>query len=777
MKFGDKLALLVYVAALVAAMFLYGDGQAAKHYISNTGSDSNNGHTTGAPWLTTGHACSTVVAGDSVLFMGGTYSDDMSPFGDARTATMSMRASGTAGNPIVFKTAPGYGRATITAPTNGFGIIVPGESYIVFDSLIITNCQRGIWIADEGNYITVKNCKIYDTYLSDVPDNNCGNNGGGVLTFPNNDGGGPGKYIGIVVKSCTLYQNYDCDSNGISTSGVHLYDCLACTVDANVIFDQESGQGVLLKHMDSLCVVSNNFIYNCYKSIGDGGQNYGNKIFNNVIYHSLWVAIELRNSTVSGYDNRKSQVYNNTIYDTPLGILLFWKADELTENQIDSANLWNNIVVNAIYPTLYSNLINGNWDDNFVSHSAQFTNFWTDYNAYWNGATGNVAWWNGSARTLAQLRSSFNWDSSSVNVNPVFADTAGHDFHLTAGSPASVKTGGRGGAYLSYMGAYAPTEAETCVVSQAITKTDTNYTSIQLTDDLSGGVGSYDSVVIYFSATRANVANLSARDTLLTGVSDPKTWTKSGLAANTKYYFRFKAFDDTCHGDTTAIDSLTTLDYPTISQVITDTAFIDSVRLSDNLSGGAAPYDSLILYWSSTRTDVVNLVSGCRTKVASASDPRVFSKTSLLGNTKYYFRVSAYDTDAYSNTSAIDSVTTLPYATPNPLTSCSIDSVGAGLVCFNFVCPSQTADSIRIRYQIGTGYPSWTQGTARLHVYQSGESAKDTFNLSYIPTCILYVRSCVYRANATDTSSSTICMKTFTAGAATPVTKRLMIRK
>ena len=44
------------------------------------------------------------------------------------------------------------------------------------------------------------------------------------------------------------------------------------------------------------------------------------------------------------------------------------------------------------------------------------------------------------------------YDSNSVNINPYLGD----DLKMTDNTPAAIKTGGRGGAYPSYMGAFAP---------------------------------------------------------------------------------------------------------------------------------------------------------------------------------------------------------------------------------------------------------------------------------------------------------------------------------
>ena len=132
------------------------------------------------------------------------------------------------------------------------------------------------------------------------------------------------------------------------------------------------------------------------------------------------------------------------------------------------------------------------------------------------------------------------------------------------------------------------------VISATISITDTNGTSLVLSANLSGGSAPYDSVVYYFSSIRANVVDLSARESLYTAASDPQTMTIGGLTRNTKYYFRVKVFDNGS-GDTTAIDSITTLNHPSFGTITTidttSSSFISSVAYT------AVHISKLALVW------------------------------------------------------------------------------------------------------------------------------------------------------------------------------------
>jgi hypothetical protein len=82
---------------IMLAVFLFAlTAQATNYYVSNSGSDGNNGTSTSTPWKTLAKVNSiTFVAGDTIsLQCGGVWREQLRPLG----------SSGTAGNPIVFQT-------------------------------------------------------------------------------------------------------------------------------------------------------------------------------------------------------------------------------------------------------------------------------------------------------------------------------------------------------------------------------------------------------------------------------------------------------------------------------------------------------------------------------------------------------------------------------------------------------------------------------------------------------------------------------------------------
>src|SRR6185295_7441582 len=91
---------------------------ATTYYVATTGNDSNNGLTAMAPFRNPQRCVNFVVAGDICTVADGTYTD---LDGNGITVYINGAGSGTAGNPITFKST-NIGGALIAISTN------PGQS-------------------------------------------------------------------------------------------------------------------------------------------------------------------------------------------------------------------------------------------------------------------------------------------------------------------------------------------------------------------------------------------------------------------------------------------------------------------------------------------------------------------------------------------------------------------------------------------------------------------------------------------------------------------------
>jgi Bacterial Ig-like domain/Right handed beta helix region len=129
-----------------------GGGGGTTYYVSNSGSNSNDGQTSGSAWQTVAKVNSTTLSpGDQVLFASGqTFSD----------AALVPPNSGTDGAPIHFGT---YGTAGNAVLSKGIGYL--DRHWLVFESLTVTGAGAGVLPFQGGNnsghysnHITIRRC-------------------------------------------------------------------------------------------------------------------------------------------------------------------------------------------------------------------------------------------------------------------------------------------------------------------------------------------------------------------------------------------------------------------------------------------------------------------------------------------------------------------------------------------------------------------------------------------------------------------------------------------
>ncbi len=418
------------------------------YYVSNHGNNSYSGIDTTHEWLTLGHACSTLVANDTLLIMGGTWRESHATPGWGESGahgTLVPINSGTPGHPIVYKAHSAYPRPIITtvgADYSSYGILIFNHYIhdIVFDSLVQKKTSRGIASWGISSYITIKNCVIDSTGGVSRDSNN-----GGIILL------GLEEYKDYwTIQACSSFANYETfDSTWVNHAGMLFYYLRNSTITGNFVFNEPGGScdgGIFLKQTNSHNTISNNIIHD----IGARGITAfydcdSNTIRNNIIYNcGDGINLEpgtLNHGTRPQYTNIGNSVYNNTIYNVGNGIYSRYAAGE--DEPLITPQIFNNIVLQSSY--------------GFTKPTARIVqNLYGNFNCYWNSGSSNFASWNGTAYNLPNFIANIHYDSNSVNVNPLFADPVNHDFHLTAGSPSAVKTGGRGGAYPTYMGALAP---------------------------------------------------------------------------------------------------------------------------------------------------------------------------------------------------------------------------------------------------------------------------------------------------------------------------------
>jgi hypothetical protein len=129
--------------------------QAASYYVDSTsGSDSNSGTSSAAPWKSLGKVNSTAFqAGDTINFKRGSIWTG---------TTLLIDSSGVAGNPITYQAYGTGNRPEIVAPSGNWqtSINVTGDWNVVKDFLLRDGHQAGIQLSPGGDHNTVQDIEV-----------------------------------------------------------------------------------------------------------------------------------------------------------------------------------------------------------------------------------------------------------------------------------------------------------------------------------------------------------------------------------------------------------------------------------------------------------------------------------------------------------------------------------------------------------------------------------------------------------------------------------------
>ena len=318
-------------------------------------------------------------------------------------------------------------------------------------------------------------------------------------------------------------------------------------------------------------------------------------------------------------------------------------------------------------------------------------------------------------------------------------------------------------------------------VTASIVPSNKHKTTVDLIATLSGGTSPYDSVQLYLSTTKTDVANLVySAQTHHTGVTGPTdTFSKSGLTSGVKYYFRVKAFDAGVAGDTTDIDSLVTFKHAVtcVDSTISRITMRDDYDANNTAARG--PMTRLRLYVDTDAT-ISGAILADSTLLANITnvDDTLQTANTLTTNYAYYLWFIITDGDGTDTSAVYNGHTATGILTPNPLTSVTIDSVSNDYsgewdhMAFHYACPSQAGvGNIKVRYKAGGGYPVYNDsssgtGTLRTIAYSSGTTVNDTFSVQLTESCTLYVAAWVHTSGASpDSSTVTRAFRVYGAGA------------
>ena len=281
------------------------------YYVSENGSNSNNGLTPQTAFETLQYAADLVSAGDSVLVLQGIY------------AGFDIRKNGSQNSLIVFKSIENNVVIDERNSVTPDGINIENASWIVIDGFEIKSQPRSGIRAAVSDFVTIKNnyCHnnqrwgIFTGFTDD-------------LTIENNTCSYSFEEHGIYVSNSSdrpvIRNNHSFSNNGC---GIHMNGDISmggdgiiinAVVEGNILHDNGYGGGSAINM--------------------DGVQN--SEIFNNLIYNNHATGIAMYQ--IDGGDaSKNNKVYNNTIIQPSDGRWCIISVDGSTGN-----TLYNNILIN-----------------------------------------------------------------------------------------------------------------------------------------------------------------------------------------------------------------------------------------------------------------------------------------------------------------------------------------------------------------------------------------------------------------------------------------------
>lgn len=216
------------------------------YYVSATGNDSSNGKTTTTAWKSIQYAVNTVLPGDTIYVMNGTYTK---PGQGATVAYISKSGTPTAW--IMLKAYPGH-CPVIKVDGHWGGITVGGAKYILIDGLTVQGNSPSITL--EYALAQKNNLNNPLTSANGISITNEG------TVFPHH----------IIVRNCTVF---DCPGGGISTKHADYVRIDNNTVHANSFYSPYANSGI------SMYLNSNYDLRPVFKMYVRDNVSYGNRNF------------------------------------------------------------------------------------------------------------------------------------------------------------------------------------------------------------------------------------------------------------------------------------------------------------------------------------------------------------------------------------------------------------------------------------------------------------------------------------------------------------------
>jgi hypothetical protein len=463
----------------------------ATYYIDYvTGSDSNAGTSTGAPFKHApgdpragGSVPGTLSAGDTVVFKGGvTYSFD-TPASDYIDITWS----GTSGSPITYisgENSPyswGTGKAIIDGTNADYTYLTQvcvidfgGRAWIVIDGLKVINCYDGVSPINTGGAIggsgnagfhdnIIRNCEIIDsntggifiqgqfgvpeasypynfTIHNNVINDTYGHNlmfryGLMDFTITDNTLTAPGTGAGQADNIAFSY-----DSPGGGGSEQRRFTIRGNTMNGS----EDKGHILFQEDTRDFLIEDNKFLGN----VNVGSFLIAGPVYDMIVRNNLFNCtsttfegtIRFRTDQGNIADHDGIDIFNNTFVGDPQGggIIYVHRGNDSGSTLVKNLDIRNNI-----FDTNANNEYLIWFDTDGASGTAvDEATLTIDYNVYYGGTSLTPFYYGASgALSFADWKTTTSQDANSSESNLTFENEAGGDFHLAAGDTAAIGSG------------------------------------------------------------------------------------------------------------------------------------------------------------------------------------------------------------------------------------------------------------------------------------------------------------------------------------------------